>query len=62
GCLDGGHGLVLSLFGAASVYLKYARLWELQILEASRAAVAGDAPPPEDRAAAGPAGREGAAE
>lgn len=62
GFLDGGHGLILSLLGAASVYLKYARLWELQVLEGSRAAAPGDAPPPAERAAAEPAGREGGAE
>jgi glycosyltransferase involved in cell wall biosynthesis len=29
GFLDGMHGLVLSLLGAATVYFKYARLWEM---------------------------------
>ena len=29
GFLEGGHGLVLSMLGAFSVYLKYARLWEI---------------------------------
>ncbi|HET6279117.1 MAG TPA: hypothetical protein VFG08_10055, partial [Candidatus Polarisedimenticolia bacterium] len=32
GFLEGGRGLVLSLLGAFSVYLKYARLWEHDIL------------------------------
>jgi hypothetical protein len=36
GFLDGVHGLVLSLLGAFTVYLKYARLWEMQILEGNR--------------------------
>ncbi|HKQ98516.1 MAG TPA: glycosyltransferase family 2 protein [Candidatus Polarisedimenticolia bacterium] len=31
GFLEGTHGVVLSLLGAFTVYLKYARLWELQI-------------------------------
>ena len=33
GFLEGGRGLVLSLLGAFSVYLKYARLWEHDILK-----------------------------
>jgi glycosyltransferase involved in cell wall biosynthesis len=33
GCLEGLHGLVLSMLGAFSVYLKYARLWEIDIQE-----------------------------
>jgi hypothetical protein len=32
GFLEGGHGLVLSMLGAFSVYLKYARLWEIGFL------------------------------
>jgi glycosyltransferase involved in cell wall biosynthesis len=32
GFLEGMHGLVLSLLGGFTVYLKYARLWEIQIL------------------------------
>ena len=32
GFLDGAHGLVLSMFGAFTVYLKYARLWEMTVL------------------------------
>jgi glycosyltransferase involved in cell wall biosynthesis len=36
GVLDGMHGLVLSLLGAVSVYLKYARLWELHLKDAGR--------------------------
>jgi glycosyltransferase involved in cell wall biosynthesis len=36
GFLEGLHGLVLSLLGAFTVYLKYARLWEMQILEGAR--------------------------
>ena len=32
GFLEGGRGLVLSMLGAFSVYLKYARLWEHGIL------------------------------
>jgi glycosyltransferase involved in cell wall biosynthesis len=31
GFLEGAHGLVLSMLGAFTVYLKYARLWELQV-------------------------------
>ena len=54
GFLDGAHGLVLSLLGAFSVYLKYARIWEMRLLEtgrrdesgaAGRAAGAADLPP-----------------
>jgi len=33
GFLDGLHGLVLSMLGAFTVYLKYARLWEMRVLE-----------------------------
>ena len=33
GFLEGGRGLVLSMLGAFSVYLKYARLWEHDILQ-----------------------------
>jgi glycosyltransferase involved in cell wall biosynthesis len=33
GFLDGLHGLVLSMLGAFTVYLKYARLWEMHILK-----------------------------
>ena len=33
GFLEGVHGLVLSLLGAFTVYLKYARLWEMRILK-----------------------------
>jgi glycosyltransferase involved in cell wall biosynthesis len=32
GFLDRAHGLVLSMFGAFTVYLKYARLWEMTVL------------------------------
>ena len=32
GFLEGPHGLVLSMLGAVSVYLKYARLWEMSVL------------------------------
>lgn len=31
GFLEGAHGMALSLLGAFTVYLKYVRLWELQI-------------------------------
>jgi glycosyltransferase involved in cell wall biosynthesis len=31
GFLEGMHGLALSMFGAFSVYLKYARLWEMSL-------------------------------
>ncbi len=31
GFLEGAHGVVLSMLGAFTVYLKYARLWEMQI-------------------------------
>lgn len=40
GFLEGAHGIVLSLFGAFTVYLKYARLWELQIMGKSPDAAA----------------------
>jgi len=33
GFLEGVHGLVLSMLGAFTVYLKYARLWEMEILK-----------------------------
>ena len=33
GCLEGLHGLVLSMLGAFTVYLKYARLWEMHVLK-----------------------------
>ncbi len=33
GFLEGLHGLVLSLLGAFTVYLKYARLWEMRLKE-----------------------------
>ena len=33
GFLEGLHGLVLSMLGAFTVYLKYARLWEMEILK-----------------------------
>ena len=33
GFLEGVHGLVLSMLGAFTVYLKYARLWEMRILK-----------------------------
>lgn len=53
GVLDGAHGLVLSMLGAFSVYLKYARLWEMGRIETVRreetaplAARAGDPRPP----------------
>jgi glycosyltransferase involved in cell wall biosynthesis len=51
GFLEGRHGLVLSMLAAFSVYLKYARLWEMEMLESSR-----DVPPRVE--AAGPLVRE----
>jgi glycosyltransferase involved in cell wall biosynthesis len=33
GFLEGLHGLVLSMLGAFTVYLKYARLWEMRVLK-----------------------------
>lgn len=36
GFLDGLHGLVLSMLGAFTVYLKYARLWEMSLRESAR--------------------------
>ena len=44
GFLEGTHGVALSLLGAFSVYLKYVRLWELQI--GGRAGADRGAPPP----------------
>jgi glycosyltransferase involved in cell wall biosynthesis len=41
GFLDGLHGLVLSLLGAFTVYLKYARLWEMRVLGGEREVPAG---------------------
>ena len=32
GFLEGMHGLIVSVLGAFSVYLKYARLWEIRVL------------------------------
>ena len=32
GFLEGAHGVVLSMLGAFTVYLKYARLWEMGVL------------------------------
>jgi glycosyltransferase involved in cell wall biosynthesis len=52
GFLEGAHGVVLSLFGAFTVYLKYARLWELQI--AGRAPDAAASGPASDAAGPGP--------
>jgi glycosyltransferase involved in cell wall biosynthesis len=62
GFLEGTHGIVLSLFGAFTVYLKYARLWEIQVL--GRRPDAAAAGPAADAAGPGPlvgepAGREG---
>jgi glycosyltransferase involved in cell wall biosynthesis len=37
GFMDGLHGLVLSILGAFTVYLKYARLWEMTLREGARA-------------------------
>ncbi len=51
GCLEGLHGLVLSMLGAFTVYLKYARLWELTLGRC-------DAPLPARLEAAGPLVRE----
>ena len=51
GFLEGLHGLVLSLLGAFTVYLKYARLWEMHILK-------GAAEVPAQVAAGGPLARE----
>jgi len=44
GFLEGAHGVALSLLGAFTVYLKYARLWELQIRGSDGADR--EAPPP----------------
>jgi len=33
GFLEGLHGLELSMLGAITVYLKYARLWEMHVLK-----------------------------
>jgi hypothetical protein len=35
GFLEGAHGVALSLLGAFTVYLKHARLWEMQIRSAA---------------------------
>jgi hypothetical protein len=47
GFLEGAHGVVLSLLGAFTVYLKYARLWEMRLL---------DERPPDNETEAGDAG------
>jgi glycosyltransferase involved in cell wall biosynthesis len=44
GFLEGTHGVALSLLGAFTVYLKYVRLWELQI--AGGESAHREAPPP----------------
>jgi len=49
GFLEGAHGVALSLLGAFTVYLKHARLWEMQIL---------GAPEPSGESEAGPLLRE----
>ncbi|HEU4402484.1 MAG TPA: glycosyltransferase family 2 protein [Candidatus Polarisedimenticolia bacterium] len=53
GFLDGPHGLVLSMLGAFTVYLKYARLWEMRIQghprQAETAPAAGPQSPPKRR-------------
>ncbi|HEX9426471.1 MAG TPA: glycosyltransferase family 2 protein [Candidatus Polarisedimenticolia bacterium] len=36
GLLEGVHGLVLSMLGAFTVYLKYARLWEMGLKDGAR--------------------------
>jgi glycosyltransferase involved in cell wall biosynthesis len=51
GFLEGVHGLVLSMLGAFTVYLKYARLWEMRILK-------GAAEVPAQVEAGGPLARE----
>ncbi len=38
GILEGTHGLVLSMLGAFTVYLKYARLWEMGLKDGAPAA------------------------
>jgi glycosyltransferase involved in cell wall biosynthesis len=43
GFLEGAHGLVLSLLGAFTVYLKYARLWEMRLADARPGEVPGAA-------------------
>jgi glycosyltransferase involved in cell wall biosynthesis len=43
GFLEGTHGIVLSMLGAFTVYLKHARLWELQRNAAAPSARAADA-------------------
>ena len=51
GFLEGAHGVVLSLLGAFTVYLKYARLWEMRLLDERPAS-------PAQAAEAGPLLRE----
>ncbi len=51
GFLEGLHGLVLSMLGAFTVYLKYARLWEMRVLK-------GAAEIPAQVEAGGPLARE----
>jgi glycosyltransferase involved in cell wall biosynthesis len=48
GFLEGAHGVVLSFLGAFTVYLKYARLWEMRLLDqrpSGRGTEAGEAGP-----------------
>ncbi len=44
GFLDGTHGAVLSLLAAFSVYLKYAKLWQLGLDGAAASGARGEAP------------------
>jgi hypothetical protein len=54
GFLEGTHGVVLSMLGAFTVYLKHARLWEMQRVAAAAAAFPAPAGA-EPEAAASPA-------
>ncbi|HET8948485.1 MAG TPA: glycosyltransferase family 2 protein [Candidatus Polarisedimenticolia bacterium] len=59
GFLEGTHGIVLSMLGAFTVYLKHARLWELQrTASAARPEPAAGVPAADPAAAPGPSPSE----
>jgi glycosyltransferase involved in cell wall biosynthesis len=62
GFLEGTHGVILSMLGAFTVYLKHARLWEMQraagAASARPAAAAGAAGAADEAPAAGPSPAE----
>jgi len=59
GFLEGTHGVVLSMLGAFTVYLKHARLWEMQRAAAARGAAAAEPGAAGNEAGPVPAGEAG---